>query len=529
MFPRSFISLLFVISTLNAADKPHWVFLESESTPTRVQLTNRATQRLLTRGSMNTPGNFKVSESHLALLRAAGYQIRHTSRFLNAVSVVIKDNDQLATLHEFPFVQSISPVAQYPRKRFEEISGETVLARGSSLGYGESEGQNEMLKIPQIHRYGYDGSGVLIGVFDMGFLTVHPAFDGMDIQAQYDFVDHEVDASGPGDWHGINVLSAIGGYDPGDLIGPAYRATFLLARTEDVSHESRAEEDNWVAALEWADSLGVDIITTSLNYFKQFDDPNENYRPSALDGQTTIIARAANIAAERGILVVNSAGNEGDDPSSIWPPSDSPHVLSVGWVDTQQEISRFSGRGPTYDGRIKPNIVAQGSLVYMASGVSGYIRRSGTSYAAPQIAGLAALLLQAHPQLSPDSVIAIFEEHGDRSFAPNNTYGWGIPDITSLFPNLNGSTSKNCLIYPNPGQSGEIRMVLSNAVSELAELATLYDIRGMEITAITITQESERIIKISIPAGLGLTSQLMILSVKSGDRVYAGKFVYLKS
>ena len=528
MFPRSFISLLFVISTVNAGDKPHWVFLESEPTPTQVQLTNRATQRLLTRGSMNTPGNLKVSESYLAQLREAGYQIRHTSRFLNAVSVVIKNDDQLATLHEFPFVQSIAPVAQHPQ-RIEEISNETMLARSSALGYGQSEGQNEMLNIPQIHRYGYDGSGIMVGVFDTGFLTEHPAFNGIDIQAQYDFVDHEVDASGPGYGHGINVLSAIGGYDPGELIGPAYQATFLLARTEEVSTESRTEEDNWVAALEWADSLGVDIITTSLNYFLQFDDPNENYPPSALDGQTTIIARAANIAAERGILVVNSAGNEGPSASSIWPPSDSPHVLSVGAVDTQQEIAYFSGRGPTYDGRIKPNIVAQGSLVYMASGVDGYIRGNGTSFAAPQIAGLAALLLQAHPQLSPDSVIAIFEEHGDRAFAPNNTYGWGIPDISSLFPNLNGSTSKNCLIYPNPGQSGEIRRVLSNAVSELSELATLYDIRGREITALTITQESERIIKISIPASLGLASQLMILSVKSGDRVFAGKFIFLDS
>jgi subtilisin family serine protease len=281
--------------------------------------------------------------------------------------------------------------------------------------------------------------------------------------------------------------------------------------------------------MEWADSLGVDIINSSLSYFQGFDDPNEDYPISALDGQTTISARAANIAAARGILVVNSAGNEGSAASSIWPPSDSPHVLSVGSVNSQQEISNFSGRGPTYDGRIKPNVVAQGSLVYMASGTNGYIRGNGTSFSAPQIAGLAALLLQAQPHLSPDSVISIFQNHGDQASSPDNSYGWGIPDLTSLFPKWKADNSKHCLVYPNPGQAGEIRMILSDPVSALPELAILYDIQGREVAALSMTQESRRIIKISIPSRLGLASQLMIISVKSGNRVYAGKFVYLNS
>ena len=528
MILKGLISLLAVVSVLCAAEKPYWVFLKPDPDLPRVQLTNRATQRLLMRGSTNTAGNYKVSETHLAQLREAGYQIRHSSRFLNAVSVIIKNEDQLTTLHEFPFVQSISPVAQYPQDRIEAIAGETVLARKSSLGYGQSEGQNEMLNIPQIQRYGYDGSGILVGVFDTGFDTQHAVFNEMDILGQYDFVDHEVDATGTGDEHGTNVLSVLGGYDPGELIGPAYGASFLLARTEDVLSESRAEEDNWVAALEWADSLGVDIITTSLNYW-DFDDPGEDYPSSALDGQTAIITRAANIAAGRGILVVNSAGNEGSRPTTIWPPSDSPHVLSVGAVDPQQEITGFSSRGPTFDGRIKPNVVAQGSFVYMAAGTDGFKRANGTSFAAPQIAGLTALLLQAHPALSPDSIITIFQNAGDRSQTPGNTYGWGIPDIASLFPKLNRMSSKNCLVYPNPGQFGEIRMVLSDAIAEIPRLATLYDIRGRKLAALTITQESERIIKIFIPASMGLTSQLMILSVTSDNKVYAGKFVFLNS
>ncbi len=528
MFVKSLLPLLLIVNTLFAGEKAYWVFLDSETTTTQVKLTARAEKRLALRGSANPAGTTAVSASQLSQMRAAGYQIRHASRLLNAVSVNIEDENRLRELTDFPFVQSITPVAHHPRERLEESSITSLLARGSALGYGQSEGQNEMLNIPPLHRYGYDGSGVLVGVFDTGFRTEHPAFDGADILAQYDFVDMEVDASGSGQEHGINVLSVLGGYYPGELIGPAHGSTFLLARTEDYDNESKAEEDNWVAALEWADSLGVDIITTSLNYFLQFDDPDENYPPSALDGQTTIIARAANIAAERGILVVNSAGNEGPGASSIWPPSDSPHVLSVGAVDAQQVITSFSSRGPTFDGRRKPNVVAQGEYVYMASGSNGFNRGNGTSFAAPQIAGLAALLLQAHPQLSPDSMITLFQNYGDQKHAANNTYGWGIPDITSLFPNLNGRASKNCLIYPNPGQSGEIRMVLSDPITEIALQAILYDILGRKIVSLDVTPETERVVKISIPSSPILANQLLIVSVEMNNKLYSGKFVFLK-
>ena len=528
MFYKVLISLLLIVSTLNAEKTPYWILLEAETTSPAVELTPRAEQRLIQRGIVTSSGDFAVSESQLIQLRDAGFRIRHASRFLNAVSVDIENPGQLMQLETFSFVKSTTPVARRPRDDVQSTSSSKALGKASTLAYGQSAGQNEMLNIPEIHSKGYDGSGVLVGVFDTGFLTDHPAFDGIDVQAQYDFLDHEADASGPGHEHGINVLSAIGGNYPGELIGPAYKATFLLARTEDAYSESRAEEDNWVAALEWADSLGVDIISSSLNYFNEFDDPSENYPFSALDGQTTICAQAANIAASRGILVVNSAGNEGPSASSLWPPSDSPHVLSVGAVNAQQEITYFSARGPTYDGRIKPDVVAQGSLVYMATGVNGYIRGNGTSFSAPQIAGLAALLLQAQPQLSPDSVISIFQNQGSQASAPDNTFGWGIPNLSSLFSELKGGNSKHCLVFPNPGQAGEIRMLLSEAVSDLDDKATLFDIRGRVIGSVKVTQESGSVIKISIPTSMNLASQLLILSVKSGTKVYAGKFIFLK-
>lgn len=529
MFVNRIVFFLLIVGTLPAGESPYWIFLDSDTKPTTVQLSLRAEQRIAIRASTNPAGSWAVSEIQLAHLREAGFQIRHSSRFLNAVSVMISDQSQLLDLEKLPFIRSISPVARRPQQRIETVSYPTTLPRNSTENYGQSQGQNELLKIPHLHSFGYDGTGVMIGVFDTGFLTEHPIFDQADIHAQYDFVDHETDASGPGHEHGINVLSVLGGYYPGELIGPAHGSTFLLARTENVLSESRAEEDNWVAALEWADSLGVDIITTSLNYFQEFTDPNEDYPISALDGQTTIIARAANIAAQRGILVVNSAGNEGPSASSIWPPSDSRHVLSVGAIDSYQDITSFSSRGPTFDGRIKPNVVAQGSLVYMAAGINGFRNGDGTSFAAPQIAGLAALLLQAHPQLLPDSLISIFQDFGDNAQSPNNTYGWGIPDITSLFPNQSARDSKNCLVFPNPGSYGEIRMVLSDPISDLPEVATLYNIQGREIATLKLTQETGSVVKVSIPSNLVISNQLMVLFIKSNNRSYAGKFVFLKS
>jgi len=529
MWFKRTILLITIACMLSAGETPLWVFLESDPHSTSVQLTPRAQARLSQRGSLKATGNTAVSPLHLAQLRAAGYKIRHASRFLNAVSVVIDNKTQVSELERLSFVKSTTPVGRSPLRTHDETVQTTNLERSASLAYGASAGQNEMLNIHTIHNLGYDGDGVLVGVFDTGFLMDHQALSSLDVLAQYDFIDNEVDASGLGHEHGINVLSVLAGYAPGELIGPAHGASYLLARTEDHYSESRAEEDNWVAALEWADSLGVDIINSSLNYFQDFDDPTEDYPLSALDGQTTIVAQAANIAASRGILVVNSAGNEGPGASSLWPPADSPHVLAVGAVSDKKSISYFSGRGPTYDGRTKPDVVAQGSSVFMATGVSGYTYGNGTSFSAPLVAGLATLLLQAHPQLKPDSIISLFRRHGDNSETPDNSYGWGIPDLTGQFTEIRTSQSKNCIVYPNPVDAGDFRMVLSEAVVILSEYATLYDIRGRVIARVEADLESAKIVKVSIPTGMVLESQLMILSVRSGDTCYAGKFIFLKS
>lgn len=528
MMFKGLILFLIMAYSLESAPKPYWVFLEKGNPVESVMLTPRAEVRIKNRGKNERSGDQPISEHHLAQIRAAGFPIRHASRFLHAVSVLVENPEKLQTLRALPIVRAIRPVARYPLDRKESTAHNETLHKCASNDYGPSITQNEMLNIPLIHNRDYDGSGVLVAVFDTGFLLDHPVFDALEVQAQYDFIDNESDASGLGHEHGINVLSVLAGYHPGKLIGPAYGATYLLARTEDDYSESRAEEDNWVAALEWADSLGVDVVNSSLNYFDEFDDPNENYPPSALDGQTTLCAQAANIAAQRGILIVNSAGNEGPGASSLWPPADSPNVLAVGSVNQQNSISYFSGRGPTFDGRIKPDVTALGSTVYMATGVNGYTYGNGTSFSAPQIAGLAALLLQADPYLSPDSIISIFKQSGEKADSPDNDHGWGIPDLTGYFREQSKSSAKNCLVYPNPGRAGEIRMVLPEPISEPPDFATLYDIRGRVLLSLNIDLEAGHLVKVTIPSTIELADQLVILSMRTSTQTYAGKLVLLK-
>jgi len=520
------ICLLLSVSSFAQADHPQWVFFEIDPQAPHLELSPRAAQRLETRGSADPRGNQPVSAVYLAALRDAGFKIRQRSRFLNAVSVEIENPEDLESLKRMPFVKSTQPVSRRQNRMLPPLDSEPQLSKISDQNYGPSYSQNQLLTIPTIHNYGYDGSGIMVAVFDTGFDTQHPVFDHLNIIAQYDFVDHETDATGPGHEHGINTLSVLGGYVSGELIGPAYGASFLLARTEDVASESRAEEDNWVAALEWADSLGVDIVSSSLNYW-DFDNDADDYPASALDGETAIISQAANIAAERGILVVNSAGNEGASASSIWPPADSRHVLTVGATDSQGEIASFSGRGPTYDNRTKPNIVAMGQSVYMATGRSAFRQGNGTSFSTPQIAGLAALLLQANPGLVPDSIISIFQQHGSLGDFPNNDYGYGIPDLSGLFTDLKSRSSRDCLFYPNPATYSEIKMVLPDPVASNISSCRLFDVRGREIATLIPNSESAYILSLVFPEALA--SQLIIVSVEAEGKIYSGKFVFLRS
>lgn len=507
----------------------YWVFLVDDPGRPPAVISEKAADRVALRGNLRIPGSKLVLPDHIAEIEFLGFKIKTASRFLNAVSVDVQSEEDIYTLKQLPFVIDMQPVGQRPSRKPVAFDSETSLARITQFEYGDSYTQNAMLGIPALHNYGYDGAGVLIGIFDTGFNQVHPAFDAMDIVKTYDFVDQEVDVTTTYlSNHGDDVLSVIGGYAPGELIGPAYGASYLLARTENIGSETRQEEHNWMAAVEWADSLGVDIISSSLVYF-DFDGTGEDYPISALDGQTTIVAQAANIAAARGILVVNANGNDGPGDMTLWPPADSPDVLSVGAVGPDEVITGFSGRGPTYDGRIKPDVVAQGSSVQMVSGTSGYKLGQGTSYSTPAVAGLAALLLQAAPDISPDSIISIFKANGDRASNPDNIYGYGIPQFAYLFEPIGGDQFLNNLTFPNPSTYDFIHLVLPHRIPGDVDDAKLYNIRGQYLGELAVEKVSGTTLRLNLPDDTLLADQLLIASVRIDDKRYTGKFVYIKS
>lgn len=369
---------------------------------------------------------------YVAAVEKAGSAIRMQSRWLNAVSVEGTPTT-IAAIRALPFVLEIRPVALLSRD---------AATMADEFSYGSAAHQLEMIGVPEAHVMGYRGEGVLVGVLDSGFDLGHEAFDQLSVRAQRDFLFNDEDPSfdpsqddlGQSD-HGTMVLSVIAGYMPGRIVGPAFRAEYLLAKTELIGSEVRIEEDAWCAAVEWAEAMGADVLTSSLSYRRL-------YRAQDMDGRTAVISRAANIAFERGLLIVNSIGNDGPGDGSLSPPADAPGVIAVGAVDRNGRISGFSSAGPTWDRRVKPDLVAMGSGVahVTARTRDRYGRGAGTSYSAPLVAGCAALVLSAHPDWGPEAVREAVIMSSDRASRPDNRYGWGVPNVRDaiLYPCVEG-------------------------------------------------------------------------------------------
>lgn len=279
------------------------------------------------------------------------------------------------------------------------------------------------------------GGGVRIALLDTGFDTANPAFANTTVVAQRDFVfDDSIVRDEPQDQpgahsHGTEVWSLLAAEVPGQLLGVAREASYLLAKTEDVRSETRAEEDYYVAALEWADSIGTDIVSSSIGYLS-FDDEFA-YEPADLNGDVAVTTIAADAAAARGILVVTSAGNLGPAPGSLVTPADGDSVVAVGATDSLDVVATFSSRGPSADGRLKPDLTAPGVAVYVLAGTDQFGRSSGTSFAAPLIAGAAVLLKQVHPGRGPIDLRRSLQLHGSRHTSPDFDGGFGTPDVAA--------------------------------------------------------------------------------------------------
>jgi len=436
----------------NATELAVWVFFVDKAESDRVALARPdrvVSARALGRRSKLLPADelvdetdVPVNEAYVRDVASRVVSVRQRSKWFNAVSASVRP-DQVAGLAAVPGVREVELMARFKRAPLPESEETPTLplpsagtrAKAHALNYGLSLAQAQSINVPPLHDAGYTGQGVTVAVFDNGFrLLEHEALTPLNVIATYDFVDNKVDvrpvnpSSGFGS-HGINCLSLLAGNAPGNLIGPAFGANVILIRSENDSSETPVEEDHWVAGIEWADSIGVDVTSTSLSYL-DYTSPYTSWTWENMDGQTTVISRAAAMAAQKGIVVVNSAGNEGlfVRENTLSAPGDADGIVTVGSVSSNGFRSSFSSYGPTADGRIKPDVMAQGSDVYYASASTpvGYESISaGTSFSAPQVAGVAALLLEAHPSASPTLIIDALRETANNFAAPNNLVGWG--------------------------------------------------------------------------------------------------------
>ncbi|MFP4287637.1 MAG: S8 family peptidase [Bacteroidales bacterium] len=464
-----FLSMILHLSSF--ASPMVWVeFMDKENSPYTLENPNEfLSQRSLERRLKNNiPLDFydlPVSPVYIETLTTdleEQLKLYYTSRWFNGA--LFEVNDELVTdiINGYEFVKSaevvkpsLSQKSEEPQQQDEDSPSTQSIANNTpsngafkfpGVPYTGMDKDNfyfqndqvmefiELVNGQYLHDKGYNGRGTIVTVLDSGFKDVDKMegfrylWDTEKIMGYHDFVNPGGDIFDT-HTHGTSVLSVMAGMLNHDYRGGAPEAYYYLVRTEDASSEFQIEEYNWLAGAEYADSVGADIINSSLGY-SEFDDPSQNYTYQDLDGETTVAARAANMAFNRGILVVNSAGNYGNNTwQYIGTPADALGTLAIGGTDNQGERVSFSSIGPTTDGRIKPDVMAQGRSVPVISISDQVMNANGTSFASPLMAAMAACLLQRHPSATHKQLKNAITRSGDKYFNPDNFYGYGIPDF----------------------------------------------------------------------------------------------------
>lgn len=456
------IIILLFASDVKAQSSRHVVFLSDKSnSPYSVGnpsafLSPAAISRRNIQNIPITTQDLPVNPSYVSAIANTGATILNRSKWFNSVTVEVNDPTVLSTIQALPFVVGSTAVGRssltdgIPSKKMDVEVNITppvnqTPSRISAFNYGNSLNQVAMLRGDAMHAAGYTGQGIVIAVLDAGFSNANniapldSLFANGRILSTWDFVDNEQDVFDD-DAHGSMVLSVIGGNSPGEIIGTAPHASFLLLRSENAPAEAIIEEYNWASAAEFADSTGAHIINSSLGY-TVFDNPAQNHTYANLDGNTTPISIAADIAASKGIVVCNSAGNEGNGSwFRISAPADADSILAVGAVDASGFNVGFSGKGPSADGRVKPDVAAQGFGTTVADpwNGTGVFGANGTSFSSPLVAGMVATLWQCSPNATSQAIINAIRQSGSISNNPDSLLGYGIPDFVVACMMLSG-------------------------------------------------------------------------------------------
>ncbi len=510
MVKFNFFSLVVLLSfqVCSIAQNKVWVVFKDKSDTLQKQslpaLSTLSIEKKIKRNIPIDEKDYPVSQQYISELENKGYKIIARSRWFNAVSIEIKDGTQIESLKRLDCVKEIIPVKKYYKEKgfdknidFSKFGTIEPLVNTkcndglrNSFDYGPSLNQIEMLSGTYLHAQGFTGHGIIIAVLDAGFKDVDilNAFDSLRndnrILGTRDFVvgnDSVYEDNG----HGTMVLSCMAAILPGQLVGTAPHASYWLLRTEDADAEYIQEEDFWVMGAEFADSVGADIINSSLGY-TTFDNPIDNHTYADLNGNTTIITKGADIAASKGILVINSAGNSG---SSSWlyigAPADGDSVLAVGAVDANGQRATFSSVGPSADGRIKPNVMAQGQWTVVASLSGGVQIGNGTSFSAPVLTGLAACLWQTKPNANNMEIFKSIEKSAHQYNNPDSLMGYGIPNFQFaqylLSLKTNEDLTKDLVrnIYPNPFKYYPVIEIYSRYEQPIE--IEIYDLHGKNV------------------------------------------------
>lgn len=510
----------------------YWLqFKNKKGTPFQIShpeefLSQRAIERRLKQHIAIDSTDLPVSPVYLDSLKKLGLEIFHTSKWLNGATVRTADTtliDQIKKLGFITEMQLTKPALAVKSTKLKFKEPEKV-ADINPETYGNALAQLEQLDGEYLHKSGFRGKGIQIAVLDAGFwhANQNAAFDSLfnsgRILGTRDFVEPGSDVYEQ-HTHGMSVLSCMGGNLPDQFIGTAPDASFYLFRTEDISSEYLIEEDNWVAAAEYADSLGVDEINSSLGYF-MFDDSLMNHTYADMDGKTTRITRGANMAFQKGILVFTSAGNEANNSwKHIIAPSDGEGVIGVAAVDQNGVRASFSSVGPAYGGAVKPNVAARGSATYLVTSNGTLGTSSGTSFSSPVLAGMGACLLEANPYANVEQVKFAIEQSASQFNAPDSLLGYGIPDfgLADKYLKLNSAQNIDSLTTwkaaPNPF-SDHLFMINPNLAEQTVCQISIYNLQG-----VCLMKSSESTSGVIFLKNLSaLSNGLLILSVNSGGK-----------
>lgn len=477
MFKREILFIAFLISSFTSLSQEtryrYLVLLKDKNNSTfsvnkpEQFLSADAISRRLKNKVAITEHDLPVTTSYLQEIKAAGAQIVYPLKWINGVLIKEKPANmaKIKALKSVAGLYKNMPLDSSSDLRLQSNTIQNI-QDSESMDYGISYAQISQLGIDQMHNRGYMGKGIKIAVLDDGFSQADQAGFFQAIYSEKRLMgtlitDPTLSSIYFGGSHGTEVWSTIAAQAPGKLFGTAYQAQFALAQTEESEHELLVEEANWMRGAEWADSLGTDIITSSLGY-SDFDNSKYNHTYSDMNGRTTLVSKAATWAASKGIVCTISAGNQGSDAwKYITAPADADSIISVGAVDRTGIRASFSSVGPSFDLRIKPDIAAMGlaTIAGLPSGAFGSL--SGTSFSAPLVSGLVAGVIQANPTKTAQEIIQVIRKSGSQSASPDNLLGYGIPHFDRISQMLNPvlgnelPTKNKFEVYPNPASIGQ--------------------------------------------------------------------------